>query len=65
MWFTINKHENDNGDILILHDNIVIQAFTYERNKDYRDTYIENTKYNETGKDLMLEAWTPPNHNYI
>ena len=56
MRFTINNRENNNGDILILHDNIAIQAFTYERNKDYRDTYIENTKYNETGKDLMLEA---------
>ena len=54
--FTINKRENNNGNILILHDNIAIQAFTYERNKDYRDTCIENTKYDETGKDLMLEA---------
>ena len=42
MRFTINKRENNNGDILILHDNIAIQAFTYERNKDYRDTYIEH-----------------------
>ena len=56
MRFTINKRENNNGNILILHDNIAIQAFTYERNKDYRDTSIENTKYDETGKDLMLEA---------
>ena len=56
MRFTINKRENNNGNILILHDNIAIQAFTYERNKDYRDTCRENTKDDETGKGLMLEA---------